>query len=197
MKPRPFLRFAALVAVYLVVALPFKAMSLVPGFTDVRPVTALQPIYGVFFGLAGCLAVACGNLISDIADDALRWSSIAGFAANFLAPLLSWWFWTRFSRTPFSLRSARDLMRQTLVLVVSGAMQATVITPAVALVYPEVDAVFFAKAVLANSTAFPVFFGIPLAILLQEELGFRPLPPHPFGKMTGQSTTQCAKTLYP
>lgn len=176
MKQRPLLRFGALVAVYLVVSLPFKAMSLVPGFTDVRPVTALEPVYGVFFGPAGSLAFAVGNLIADIADDALRWSCIAGFAANFLAPLLSWWFWTHFSRTPFSLRSARDLLRQTLVLVVSGAMQSAIITPAVALVYPEVDIAFFGWSVLANSTAFPIFFGIPLAILLHEELGFRPLP---------------------
>ena len=116
MSRRDLLRFAALVAVYLVVALPFKAMNLIPGFTDIRPVMALGPVYAVFFGPLGCLASGVGNLLADAADDAIRWTSIAGFASNVLGPLLVWWFWTRVSRTPFSLRTARDMLRQCLLL---------------------------------------------------------------------------------
>ncbi|MBQ1303259.1 MAG: hypothetical protein IIY29_07970 [Firmicutes bacterium] len=44
-----------------------------------------------------------------------------------------------------------------------------------ALIYPEVDAGLFALSVIVNNTAFPIVFGIPIMILLQEELGFRPL----------------------
>ena len=44
----------------------------------------LYPVYGIFFGLPGCFATALGNLIADILSDSLRWSSIAGFIANFL-----------------------------------------------------------------------------------------------------------------
>ena len=173
MKTRALLRLAALVAVYLVVALPFKAMNLIPGFTDVRPVMALGPVYAVFFGPLGCLASGIGNLVADAADDAIRWTSIAGFASNFLGPLLVWWFWARFSRTPFSLRTPRDLLRHCLVLVVMAALEAAIVVPAVALVYPEIDTVFLAKAVFGNTAGFPIVFGIPLAILLQEEFGFK------------------------
>ena len=89
MNRRSLLRFAVLVAVYLVVALPFKAMNLIPGFTDVRPVMALGPVYGVFFGPVGCLACGFGNLLADAVDHAIRWTSIAGFASNALGPLVS------------------------------------------------------------------------------------------------------------
>lgn len=174
MKRRPLLRFAGLLAAYLVVSLPFKAMNLIPGFTDVRPVMALGPVYGVFFGPAGCLACGFGNLLADAVDDAIRWTSIAGFASNVLGPLLVWWFWTRVSRTPFSLRTPRDLLRHCLLLVVMGAFETAIVAPAVALVYPEIDATFLAWAVFGNTAGFPILLGIPLSILLQEELGFQP-----------------------
>ena len=170
------LRFLALVAIHLVVALPFKAMNLIPGFSDVRPVTALGPVYAVFYGPLGCLAVAFGNLAADAFDNALRWSSIAGFAANFLGPLLVWLYWTRLSRTPFALRTLSDLLRHSLAVIAMALLETLLITPAVALVYPTVDAAYFALTVFANTAAFPILLGIPLAILLQEELGFTPLP---------------------
>ena len=168
------LRFFALLGAYIVVALPFKAMNLIPGFTDIRPVQALGPVYGVFFGPVGCLAAAVGNLVGDIADHALRWTSIAGFATNFIGPYLLWLFWTRVSRTPFSLRTPRDLLRQCLALVAMAAVEDAILAPSVALVYPEVDIRFFAVSVFCNTAAFPIVIGIPLSILMQEEFGFVP-----------------------
>ncbi len=172
-----FVRFLALVGIYLVAAVPFRTMSLITGFTDVRPVTAIAPVYAVFFGPLGCLAVAFGNLGADAVSDSLRWTSIAGFAANFLGPLLVWYYWTRLSRTPFALRTVGELFRHSLAVAAMAFLEMVIIAPAVALVYPDVDAAYFALTVFLNTSAFPVFFGIPLAILLQEELGFVPLPP--------------------
>ena len=48
-------------------------------------------------------------------------------------------------------------------------------TPSVALVYPEVDIRLFAVSVFCNTAAFPIFLGIPLSILMQEEFGFVPV----------------------
>jgi energy-coupling factor transport system substrate-specific component len=173
-KTRTLLRFAGLVAVYLVVAIPFKAINLIPGFTDVRPVLALGPVYAIFFGPLGCLASGVGNLVADAVDHAIRWTSIAGFATNFLGPLFIWWYWTRVSRTPFALRTPRALLLQCLLLVVKAAFETAVIAPSVALVYPEIDAVFLARAVFLNTAVFPIVIGIPLSILMQEEFGFVP-----------------------
>lgn len=176
----PALRKALLVTVllivFLVVAIPFKVMSVIPGFTDIRPVALMQPVYGIFFGIPGCIAFAIGNLIGDIASDSLRWSSIAGFAANFFGPFAYYIFWTRISKTPFSLRSGKDLLKQTAVTVVSAVAQAALITPAVELIYPDVKSMVFASTVLLNDTVFPLLLGIPLMILMQEELTFTPLP---------------------
>ena len=100
----------------------------------------------------------------------------AGFAANFLGPFAYYIFWTRISKTPFSLRSGKDLLKQTAVTVVSAVAQAALITPAVELIYPDVKSMVFASTVLLNDTIFPLLLGIPLMILMQEELTFTPLP---------------------
>ena len=50
----------------------------------------------------------------------------------------------------------------------------TMCSPAVAYAYPDVNAKMFACIVLGNSTIFPIVFGIPMAIILQEELGYSP-----------------------
>ncbi|MEE0956741.1 MAG: hypothetical protein UH734_01485 [Ruminococcus sp.] len=177
-KLNPMVKNALLILVlliiFLIVAIPFKVMSVIQGFTDIRPVMLLQPVYGVFFGIPGCIAFAIGNLIGDIVSDSLRWSSIAGFAANFLGTFVFYYYWSRLSKTPFSLRTGRNLLKQIAVIFVSAMIQTIIITPAVELVYPEVTSRLFAVTVLLNNSAFPIMLGIPLMILMQEELGFKP-----------------------
>lgn len=165
----------ALFLVYFIVAVPFRVMGVIPGFTDVRPVALLGPIYAVFFGVPGCWVMAVGNLVMDIVGSSLRWSSIPGFAANFLGPYLIYWLCVRRAKIPFALRKGRELLKHCWVILLSAALQTLLITPAVAWIYPEVDAGFFALIVMLNDTAFPIVFGIPIMILLQEKLGFRPL----------------------
>ncbi len=169
-----------LVLVYLIIAIPFKVMSVIPGFTDIRPVMLFKPVFGIFFGIPGCIAFAIGNLIGDLMSDSLRWSSIAGFAANFLGPFLFYLF-RRFSKTPFSLRTFKEILKTIAVIAVSAVAEAIIITPAVKWIYPEVDAVLLFVTVTLNGSAFPLMLGIPLMILMQEELGFQPvgakLPP--------------------
>ena len=167
--------FAALLAVYLAFALPFKVLTVIPGFTDIRPVEMLQPVYGIFFGIPGCLAFAFGNLIGDVVSDGLRWSSIAGFIANFAYPYLMYLFWCKLRKEPFNLRKGRTIALMAVTMAVFAVVQALIITPSVALLYPEVDAVLFATSVIGNGTAFPLLFAIPFIVLMQEELGFAPL----------------------
>ena len=166
--------FSLLVFIYLVLAVPFKAMNLIPGFSDVRPVTTLGLIYAIFVGPPGCMAFACGNMIADIIDDALRWSSLAGFAANFLGPCLVWYLWRKYAGRPFALRTVRDLLFHLGTILAASLLETAIISPAVATAYPDVDVAFFALTVLGNTTIFPILIGIPVTILMQEELGFVP-----------------------
>ena len=171
---RAVFRFIALFAVYLAVSLPFKAMQVIPGFTDVRPVALFAPVYAIFFGPNGCLAFAAGNLVSDIFSDSLRWSSVAGFIANFGGPLLIWLYWTRISKTGFSLKTLKSMGVYMAVNSAAVAFMLILIVPSVALVYDHVDIPLLTMTIAANNILFMVMPGIPLMILLNEELGFKP-----------------------
>lgn len=164
-----------LVILYLIIAIPFKVMSVIPGFTEIRPVMLLKPVFGVFFGIPGCIAFAIGNLIGDIMSDSLRWSSVAGFAANFLGPFVFHLFWNHISKSAFSLRTVPEILKHIAVIIVSSLLEACIITPAVKLIYSEVDFLLLFVTVFSNGTLFPVVLGIPLMILMQEELGFKPM----------------------
>ena len=170
--------FAVLIIVYLIISVPFKVMEIIPGFTDIRPVSMLMPVYGIFFGIPGCIAYAVGNLITDIVSDSLRWSSIAGFAANFIGPFCYYLFWIKLSRQRFHLREAKNILKHIAIVIVDAVLVAGIITPFVSLSYPDVDTTLFFLMVLINSSTFPVFIGIPLIILMQDELGFSPIESH-------------------
>ncbi len=175
-KPVKFILLTViLTAVYLIIAVPFKVMSVIPGFTDIRPVMLLKPVFGIFFGIPGCIAFAIGNLIGDIISDSVRWTSIAGFAANFLGPFIFYLFFAKIAGKDFSLRNAKDLLKHFAVTVISSVIEALLIAPAVKLLYPEVDFMLLSLTIFLNGTAFPLLLGVPLMILMQEELGFKPL----------------------
>lgn len=167
--------FVVLVVVYLVIAMPFKVLVLIPGFTELRPVSMLQPVYGIFFGIPGCLAFAAGNLIVDIATDSLRLSSIAGFVGSFVYPYLMYLFWTQLRKQEFNLRTGRTLALFCFSVVVCACIQSLIITAAVAFYYPDVDYVFFATVILVNGIAFPICLAVPFIALIQDELGFKPV----------------------
>ena len=57
-----------------------------------------------------------------------------------------------------------------------AVFEAAIITPSVAIFYPDVDWKLFFNSVVLNTALFPILFGIPLTILMQEELGFKQIP---------------------
>ena len=178
MKPARLKTLLFMIIGYLLIAVPFKVLSLIPGFTDVRPVAMLGPVYAVFFGIPGCTVFALLNLVMDALSASLRWSSITGLIANFMGPFIIYLFWTRISRRSFNLRDIKQILKHCGIIMLHAVLMMLIITPAVMLIYPDVDAHLFALSVILNHSAFPILFGIPLTILMQEELGFKPFPLH-------------------
>ena len=113
----------------------------------------------------------------DIASNSLRWSSIAGFVGNFVYPYLMYLFWTKLRKKPFNLRRGRTIGLFVVTIIVCTLVKALMISSAVAFHYPDVDVVLFFASVLLNDALFPIGFAIPFIIMLQEELGFKPLGP--------------------
>ena len=59
-------------------------LIVIPGFTWIRPANMLSPVFGILFGIPGCVGLAFGNLIADALGGFLSFGSIGGFVGNFL-----------------------------------------------------------------------------------------------------------------
>ncbi|WP_270739706.1 hypothetical protein [Massilioclostridium coli] len=162
-------RFLFLVLIHMLLSLPFKVMIMIPGFTDIRPVTCLQPIFGLFFGQTGALAFAVGNLISDVLSDSLQWSCIAGFIANYLYVVMVYKLWHMIRKKAFSLRDSHDFLAYIAIILISAVVLTVMISFGVYAVQPEVDLVTLIGTIFCNNTIFPIILGAPIMIIMQEE----------------------------
>ncbi|RLE62439.1 MAG: hypothetical protein DRN53_04015, partial [Thermoprotei archaeon] len=59
-------------------------LAIIPGFTWIRPANCLSALFGVLFGIPGCIGCAVGNFIADALAGYLSVGSIGGFIGNFL-----------------------------------------------------------------------------------------------------------------
>jgi hypothetical protein len=162
-----------LILTYLILAVPFKVMSVIPGFTDIRPVTMLGPIYALFYGVPGCTIFAVMNVVMDAVSGELMWTSIPGLIANFVGPFLILIYWKRFAKTAPRLKKLGNILHFSLTLILAAVIEAAIITPWIAILYPNVDWMLFFMTVTINNSLFAIVFGIPLIILMKEELGFK------------------------
>jgi len=63
----------------------FAGVVFVPGIAYLRPAQAFTTVFGILFGLPGCLGSAVGNFIGDIFAGTLTLGSVAGFIGNFMS----------------------------------------------------------------------------------------------------------------
>lgn len=77
---------------YAALLIPFKAIVLIPGITEVRPASALPVVFGLLFGPAGAWGSAIGNLIGDFFGS-LGVGSIFGFFGNFMFAYVPYKIW--------------------------------------------------------------------------------------------------------
>lgn len=118
--------------IYLLFLVPFKAsLTLVPGFTEIRPASIFPILFGLLFGPAGAWGSALGNLAGDFFGT-LSIGSIFGFAGNFFLAYFPYKIWGRLRRYPLpdqtpTINTPRKLADFGLVSVLSSIACAVVI----------------------------------------------------------------------
>ena len=85
---------AVTAAIYAAILIPFKAIPLVPGFTEVRPGNMIPVAFGLFFGPAGAWGAAIGNTLGDILGSTFGVGSLFGLVGNFLFAYIPYKLWT-------------------------------------------------------------------------------------------------------
>jgi energy-coupling factor transport system substrate-specific component len=75
---------ALIAGLYAAILIPFKAIPIIPGFTEMRPANVVPVVCSLLFGPAAAWGSAFGNLIGDVFGGTFGLGSIPGFFGNFL-----------------------------------------------------------------------------------------------------------------
>jgi energy-coupling factor transport system substrate-specific component len=79
---RQIVIIALTAAIYAGMLIPFKAIPIIPGLTELRPANVIPVLFGILFGPAAAWGSAIGNLIADFFGT-LSPASAFGFVGNF------------------------------------------------------------------------------------------------------------------
>ncbi len=91
---RMIILVAVVAAVYAAVLIPFKAIPLIPGYTEIRVAQVIPPVASLLFGPAAAWGTAIGNLIGDLFGT-FGPGSLFGFIGNFYLGLVPYALWGR------------------------------------------------------------------------------------------------------
>ena len=80
-------------AIYAAILIPFKAIPIIPGFTELRPGNMIPVCFGLLFGPAAAWGSAIGNTIADFMGGTGGWGSAFGFVGNFLFAYIPYKLW--------------------------------------------------------------------------------------------------------
>ena len=157
-------------AIYAALLIPFKALVLIPGFTEIRPAGALPVVLGLLFGPAGAWGAAIGNLIGDFFGT-LGVGSIFGFVGNFFSAYVPYKLWSRLGlvgatdEEPLLLDNTKKIINF-VVLAVLSSMACALIIAWGCEVAKLVPFAALATIISVNNSVPSIVLGIPLMLIL-------------------------------
>lgn len=155
--------------IFIGMAIPFKVMVLIEGFTEVRPVNAVPVVVGLLFGPIGAWGCAIGNLIADLFGTFSASSSL-GFIGNFIAAYLPYKMWRLFEKKEElpNVKNSINLCKFIIVSAIAAFATAVIIAYGIYLIFgPWIPQLFW--IVICNDFGFSIIIGLPIFIVLTSE----------------------------
>lgn len=152
-------------AIFIGMAVPFKVMVLVDGFTEVRPVNAVPVVAGLIFGPMGAWGCAIGNLIADLFGTFSK-ASILGFFGNFIAAYLPYKLWHTLKKGEKpNVKSYVNIGIYILISFASALSTGIFIVCGLYYLMGLWSLQLF-YIIILNDFIFPIFIGLPVLIVL-------------------------------
>ncbi|MFD1512492.1 QueT transporter family protein [Halomarina rubra] len=166
-------------ALYMTALIPSSGLVIVPGFTTVRPATALPIVFSLIVGPAAAWGAAFGNLLSDAFSGQLTSGSVFGFVGNFFLGFAAYKLWGNLG--PLSsgeepdMRSPHQLLEYLVAAFVAAAGTAAIIAWGLDVLGLFAFSVF-ATVITVNDFVAAAFLGPPILYLVYPRVaraGFR------------------------
>ncbi len=157
-------------AIYAAILIPFKAIPLIPGITELRPGNMIPVAFGLFFGPAGAWGAAIGNTIGDLIGGSSGWGSVFGFVGNFLFAFIPYKLWDNLGflgggNTEPDCKNGKKISLYLISAIVASAACGLVIAWGVDLLGLVPFAALGCIIPINNAVA-AIFLGLPITILL-------------------------------
>lgn len=165
---KKLLQLVVCILVFIGMAVPFKVMVLIEGFTEVRPVNAVPVVAGLLLGPVGAWGCAIGNLISDLFGTFSK-ASVLGFIGNFIAAYLPYKLWYILGKKEVpNVKSFKNIIKFVFISSVSAVVTAVIITCGLDAVFGMwMPQIFW--IILFNDLGFPLVLGLPVFIILTSD----------------------------
>lgn len=150
--------------VFFALTMPFRQLFQVVSVTEVRPAAALNPSFGLLFGVSGALGCALGNLAADLISGYSPLMCALGFLVQMVYGLLPRLIWKAF-KSEVRLNSSLNILRYMLISALNST--ATSILLGVVMFVTGIGKVFSMTTLmlLLNNFVFCVVLGIPIILI--------------------------------
>lgn len=157
-------------AIYAAILIPFKAIPIIPGFTELRPGNMIPVAFGLMFGPAGAWGAAIGNTIGDLLGGTIGWGSAFGFIGNFMFAYVPYKLWDNLgilSKDDMApdCRSTKKIVLYVIVALAASLICGLWIAWGVDLL-GFVPFAALAAIIPANNAVAAIILGLPVTILL-------------------------------
>ncbi|MCL2762650.1 MAG: PP2C family protein-serine/threonine phosphatase [Treponema sp.] len=158
--------------IFFVVTMPFREFFKVMEITEMRPASALPPVFGLMLGLPGAFGCAVGNIIADIISGYNPLICAFGFIAQFAYgafPFLMWHCIKRFdTKEPsvFRLNNVKNVLRYIVIILINSVMMAALL--GVIIQAFNISSFFSTTTLMVflNNFVFCMVLGIPIVIFM-------------------------------
>jgi energy-coupling factor transport system substrate-specific component len=156
---------AVTAALYAAILIPFKAFTIIPGFTEMRPANAIPVVCSLLFGPAAAWGSAIGNLVGDIFGGTFTAGSAFGFLGNFCYGWLPFLLWRKLTRKAPTLQSGGQIGVFIVACLGSSVVCAAIIAFGLHLIGVPIALALF-KIIFANNAVMSLVLGAVLLVTL-------------------------------
>lgn len=155
---------------FFAVSMPFRRMFSVLSVTEIRPVNAFPPVFGIAFGFWGAIGCSIGNFAADIVSGEDVTLSVCGFFPQFLYGYLPYLMWKRIGRGDNNERlriDSFDMLLKYIFVVLANSVFVTLGLAVLFLIFGISDIISpLTLFLFLNNFDFCIIIGIPLLLVI-------------------------------
>lgn len=151
--------------IFFAMTMPFRIFFRVVPVTEVRPASALNPIFGLMFGIPGAVGCALGNFIADMFSGYSLTMSLLSICVQLFSGLFPYYVWGRKQKN-IRLNTSENVFRYMMIILIDAAITAVMLGIIMQITHTGNVFSMTTLMLFLNNFVFSTILGIPILLLL-------------------------------